>query len=177
MYDVDEFLTKILEGKGTLEKNIKALLKVLSKSCAEVIKKMDFQALSQDLADAISEHLQSSNPPQSVKGIHFGLRENVDGCALYMAGTHLRETPEFRDSEDWDWTGSHRGCLKLSSLSLLWNSIAITDEEEWEVILGISVILLKAYLDQNHKEFTDMLGIKDIYVTAGFDDGEIYKLA
>lgn len=176
MYNIDDFVNKVLAGKGSLETNRKALLSVLDPSAKTTIKGLNFQKLLKDLEDSLWELFQKETPPSSTKLIHFGLRETADGCCLYVVGTRQKEPPEFRDSEEWDWVGPDSGCLNIPQLNRLWENLSGAKEEEWEVVLAVTIIVLKSYFDDNTESFMDMIGLESVIITTGFDDGDLYEI-
>lgn len=176
MYDVDEFVNKVLEGNRTAEENKKALIRVLDPAAASVLKRLNISDLEKDFEETLWELFQCDTPPSSTKLIHFGVREAADGCNLYVVGTRQKEPPEFRDTEEWDWVGPHNGVLKLPLLSVLWENLSGGKEEEWEVVLAVVMIILKSYLSQNMESFLDITGLSRVKITAGFDDGDLYEI-
>ena len=176
MYDVDEFVNKVLEGNRTAEENKKALIRVLDPAAASVLKRLNISDLEKDFEETLWELFQCDTPPSSTKLIHFGVRETADGCNLYVVGTRQKEPPEFRDTEEWDWVGPHNGVLKLPILSVLWENLGGGKEEEWEVVLAVVMILLKSYLSKNTESFLDITGLSRVKITAGFDDGDLYEI-
>jgi hypothetical protein len=176
MYDVDEFIGEVLEEHGMMEESKRALLKVLDASVSPLVRELDFEELSKDLEESLSELFQKETPPPGTKIIHFGLRETAEGCSLYVVGTKKRELPEFRDSEEWDWVGPLGGELKMPALCALWESVSGGREEEWEVVLAVALIVLKYYLAENAGDFLSMINLSSVKVTAGFDEGDLYEL-
>lgn len=176
MYDVDDFISVVLGNTHSLDENKKALLSSLDPSVRSILKRVDFAELCKDFEESLWELFQRETPPTSTKIIHFGLRESADGCSLYVVGTKNRETPEFRDSEEWDWVGPHGGCLHLPVLCTLWESLSGSKEEEWEVVLAVVMIILRTYLCTNAEAFLSMSGLASVKITAGFDEGDLYEL-
>ena len=176
MYDVDEFIGEVLEEHGAMEESKRALLKVLDESAKPFVRELDFEEISKDIEESLSELFQTDTPPPGTKIIHFGLRETADGCSLYVVGTKKRELPEFHDEEEWDWVGPDGGELNVPDLCNLWTNISATREEEWEVVLAVAMIVLKYYLDENAGDFLSMINLSTLKVSAGFDDGDIYEI-
>ena len=175
MYDVNDFVTGVWEGERSLSENKAALLSALDPSVRAIIKSLDYEELLKDFEESIWELFQDETPDGGIKIIHFGLREAADGCCVYVAGTKQREVPEFRDSECWDWITQNGGCLNLPILNRLWDRLCGTREEEWEVVLSVFMILLKAYLDEKGESFLETSGLSRVRVSVGFDDGDIYE--
>jgi hypothetical protein len=64
----------------------------------------------------------------------------------------------------------------MPALCELWERVCGGREEEWEVVLAVTLIVLKYYLAENAGDFLSMINLSSVKVTAGFDEGDLYEL-
>ncbi len=121
--------------------------------------------------------LRADPPGRKIRALYFGVVETKAGCMLHVSGANAYADEDF--DSDWacttDWLPKGR-VAPLGLLSEIWNRLRKTSDENWVVVLGITILIVRAFFRKHHTEFTKLTGLKRICVACGFDDGDSYIL-
>jgi hypothetical protein len=164
-----------LISASSIDSSKEIIAKTIDPELASAFSSFDFRAVTKQMHDWFVKLIQDAPPPGSIRALHFGMCEIIDGCELYVAGSNVFdvEDPEWACRTDWAPEGRY---AKIDAFSDLWKAIMDkTDEDDaWQVALAVAIVSLSEFL-----RLTDiriLLKHRELKFSTGFDDGDLYIL-
>ncbi|WP_146172202.1 hypothetical protein [Melghirimyces profundicolus] len=139
-------------------------------SLEPILDAAELQRTAVDFNQWLAEELNKKPVPSRTRALNFGLFEKETGVGLYMA-----ESKEW-DSEDDDWA-----CPPYDEPARYAPRFKVYDQvQQWFQVnkdvgvlgsIGITTFLIISAFPRLHPR-----QLPDVWVTTGFDDGELYRM-
>ncbi len=168
-------LESLANSTGSLADDRKRILSSLNPDAEKAITAFDMAQALENFSQWLLALLRSRTPPPTTRVLKFGLFESGNGCKLYVSGANRydEDDPDWSKASDW-WPGEHYA--PLDELSKLWRALAEAGVEPWVIIQALAIILVRNFFEQHHTDFRSASGLQHVYVTSGFDDGDLYPI-
>jgi hypothetical protein len=170
-----QFFKSLAASPTSLAEDEQTLVSALEPKAKVVLKKFDFDRVLERFNSWFLDLLRKEPPSKKIIGLWFGLYQTEDGATLYVSGSNTFDAndPDWPCSNDWWPKGRY---APLEQLDTLWSELKQCDVEEWEVILGIAICLVKNFFACYSGEFQKVSSLSCIHVATGFDSGDIYDI-
>lgn len=111
-----------------------------------------------------------------IQVLKFGIIEYSSGCRLYVSGGvryALDQTHWVSEQPEW-WGENH--VVELNELSALRVELGATKSPPWIAVQSMVILWIRAFFDEYGEEFRALTGLRQVNVTTGFDDGDVYEV-
>jgi hypothetical protein len=104
-----------LINASTIEAGKSIIEKMLDKEMKSAFDSIDFKATGRTIQEWFLDVVRKDPPPQTLRGLHFGLLDYDEGCLLYVYGLNEfdKENSEWADADNCDWFPDS-ACLYLT---------------------------------------------------------------
>lgn len=168
-------LEKLASGADSVAVGWQRLLRFLNPRGRKAVGSFGFEAELEDFSGWFVSLLRSEPPPAKIKTLNFGLFESEGGCKLYVTGANTCDAGD----GDWacanDWWPEGR-YAPLEGLSKLHRRLREAGVEAWVIAQAVAILLIRAFFATQAGELERLLGARKLWITSGFDDGDLYAI-
>jgi hypothetical protein len=161
-------LQKLAGRPGELAEDREILTKMLLKPARALIESLDLERWVQQFGAWLLRTLKKSPPQKNLECVLFALWEMSHEVQFDIGLFGTKKYKGFNESSYWyDWEPK----IYFSSFDGakgLWKRLQDLEEEAWSVILGLMIIVTKAYLRRNLPKFQKASGLEKVVFTIGF---------
>jgi hypothetical protein len=168
-------LEVLAASPGSLPELRQKMLNSFPARTRRILEPLDLQQALDSLSRWLLDLARGEPPSKQIHALNFGLFESERRCKLYISGSKKYD----RENDDWatvrDWWPEGR-YAPSEDLFDFWPAIRRARGEPWVAAQAVVIILVKAFFAAHDAEFRELSGLKDLYVTSGFDEGDLYAV-
>jgi hypothetical protein len=165
---------QLSNGAGSLTEGWQILCGFLKPRVRTITRRFDVDDALELFSEWFLALLRVNPIPAKIRALNFGLFESDGGCRVYVIGETTNSAADPNRTPGTAWRP--QGYAPIDALSKIYGPLRTAGGEPWVVAQAIVILLIRAFFVARSEEVKTLLGRRKLFITCGFDDGDLYAV-